>query len=127
DGRWLAYTTDATGKDEVWLATFPAGVKSHRVSTAGGRFPIWIDDTNEIVYISEDRKLMSARFDGSRVHPPQSLFPITNLVDFDKFLWPAAYPYAVAANGRRFLAAVSEPDTEAPPVQVIVNWPAMLR
>jgi hypothetical protein len=125
DGRWIAYTTDASGKDEVWLAAFPDGANRRKVSTAGGTLPEW-GGSREILYIADDKQLMSCAFDGTTIGPPRPLFRIPNLLDIDKFLFPTAGSYVPASDGRRFLIAVSTPDPAAPPVQVIVNWPALL-
>jgi Tol biopolymer transport system component len=129
DGRWIAYTTDQSGKDEVWVASFPDGGIPIQVSSGGGSFPQW-GAVDEIVYVSKDKKLMTARVDASndRIVPalPKALFEVAKVIDVDTFLWPSAYPYDVTPDGRRFLIAVSEPDPQTPPVQVIVNWPALL-
>ena len=41
DGRWLAYVTDESGQDEVWVASFPSGQNRRQVSLAGGLAPEW--------------------------------------------------------------------------------------
>ena len=52
DGRWLAYVTDQSGRDEVWVATFPSGETRRQVSTAGGTAPEWGEGGKELFYLS---------------------------------------------------------------------------
>jgi hypothetical protein len=130
DGRWIAYTTDESGKDEVWVASFPAGKKRQMVSVGGGALPEWGENGREIVYVADDKQLMAAPFNpqnsGVEIGPPKSLFRVASLIDIDQFLWPTSNAYVAASNGRRFLVALSARDPGAPPISVIVNWPALL-
>ena len=65
DGRWIAYDTNAPGRFEVFINTFPKPSASPVVvSTGGGRNPRWASDGRELFYWNEDR-LMSARLDPS--------------------------------------------------------------
>ena len=131
DGRWIAYTTDQSGKAEVWVASFPAGASRRQVSTRGGTLPQWGADGKEIVFISGDKQLMASPFrseksDLREVGPPNALSRVETLIELDPLVWPTSNAYAVTANGRRFLVAVSARDPHAPPIRVIVNWPALL-
>ena len=106
DGRWLAYTTNETGQDEVWVRPFP-DVESGktRVSTAGGAQPEWVPGSLELIYIAAGPPTMiSARIDTvggiARVAGRDTLFEL-----------PAGMGaagqdhYDVAADGQRFLMA----------------------
>ena len=62
DNRWIAYDTDASGKNEVWVASFPSGAARRQVSVGGGRSPAWGEGSKEIFYISDDHRLMAAPF-----------------------------------------------------------------
>jgi len=59
DGRWLAYVSDESGADEVYLETFPAGGGKWRVSVDGGTNPRWPRDGRELFYVSKQRNLMA--------------------------------------------------------------------
>jgi serine/threonine protein kinase len=125
DDRWIAYTTDESGRDAVWVASFPSGEKRQQVSVAGGTAPEW-GASDEIFYISPDKQVMATPFKAGEIGTPRVLFRVDNLIDPD-FVFSASYPYAVAANGQRFLAAVNARDPNAPPINVILNWPALLK
>ena len=43
NGKWIAYTTDQTGRDEVWVASFPSGQLRRQVSLDGGISPRWCE------------------------------------------------------------------------------------
>jgi serine/threonine protein kinase/Tol biopolymer transport system component len=127
DTRWIAYTTDESGHEEVWVATFPSGENRRQVSVAGGTAPEWGADSAEIFYVSREKQMMATSFKAGEVGTPRALFRIDNLIDpEDRGIFPGSYPYAVA-NGQRFLAAISTRDPDAPPINIILNWPALLK
>ena len=118
DGKWLAYGSDETGQDEIYVVSFPVLGRKWKVSVGGGSRPVWRRDGKELFYIAPDRKLMAssvvagATFETS---PPQSLFATHQA--FTRF-------YDVSADGRRFLLVDPLPDPVTPPMNVVVNWNA---
>ena len=122
DGQWVAYTSDESGRHEVYVRPFPDGDSKWQVSTAGGGFPRWRGDGREIYYLAADNTLMAAAVAGTptgfEVGAPENLFSV-NLPPVP------GYPYAVTGDGRRFLvnAEVGAPTS----VIVVVNWAAGLR
>jgi Tol biopolymer transport system component len=127
DGRWLAYTTDESGRTEVWLASFPSGETRRRVSTAGGTMPQW--GQRELFYLSPDRQLMAvpvaAGQSSINVGTPRALFQMPNLIEEGRLLMPTSNNYLATPDGRHFLAAVGARDPNAPPISVVVNWIAI--
>ncbi len=101
------------------------------MSSGGGISPEWGDGSAEIVYLSDDKRLMSTRIAGTQtaidVAAPRPLFPIENIADVDQFNFPTSNAYLAASNGERFLVAVRAPDPNAPPINIVVNWRALLR
>ena len=130
DNRWIAYDTDASGKSEVWVASFPSGEIRRQVSVGGGMSPEWGEGSNEIVYVSGDRRLVAAHFTAAPTRPdldtPRALFRIENLAEVDQLAFPTSNAYVAASNGQRFLVAVRARDPNAPPISIIVNWHALL-
>jgi serine/threonine protein kinase len=129
DNHWIAYDTDASGKNEVWVASFPSGELRQQVSVGGGTSPEWGEGSREITYLSDDRRLMAARFAGQPrvdVGTPRALFHVENLAEIDQLGFPTLNAYVAASDGRRFLVAVRARDPEAPPISIIVNWRALL-
>lgn len=126
DGRWIAYTSDESGRPEVYVQSLPSLAEKWQISTNGGGDPQWRRDGTELFFIAADRKLMAVPIrPGPTFDPgiPTPLFEtrVTGLTDVRTH-------YQVSADGRRFLVN-TVPETEAAtsaPVRVIVNWPATL-
>jgi Tol biopolymer transport system component len=127
DSRWLAYVSDESGRAEVYVQRFTptkgAGGK-WQISTAGGGQPRWRGDGKELFYLAPDRKLMSVEVtvDGASFQrtAPRALFEMrVNLAASGLYV----YRYAPSQDGKRFLVSTdTELSTEAPPVNVVVNW-----
>jgi hypothetical protein len=128
DGKWVAYTSDESGGNEVYVQSFPAGGAKWRVSSKGGDWARWRRDGREMFYIAADRKLMSVAVQavsGSlEFGTPRALFtiPFTLFTSGDI----APYTYDVMPDGQRFLAVVPVGDAASPPMTVILNWQAEL-
>ncbi|MDH5805516.1 MAG: hypothetical protein OEZ54_10100, partial [Gemmatimonadota bacterium] len=57
DGKWLAFVSDDTGHDEVYVSTFPEISRVHVISQGGGLDPVWSSDGRTLYYRSGDMKL----------------------------------------------------------------------
>jgi dipeptidyl aminopeptidase/acylaminoacyl peptidase len=118
DGRLIAYISDESGRDEIYVQAFPQAVERWQVSTGGGDFPQWRRDGKELFYLSPDNQLMSVVVETRPVFAfsvPRPLFR------------PATRPgrlsrYDVAADGQRFLFTVPEREAPGPPISVVFNW-----
>jgi eukaryotic-like serine/threonine-protein kinase len=60
DGRFLAYVSNESGRNEVYVAPFPGAGGKWQVSTAGGAAPRWRGDGRELFYMAADNRIMSA-------------------------------------------------------------------
>jgi serine/threonine-protein kinase len=65
DGHWLAYSSNESGSWEVYVRRFPDDGGKVRVSSAGGRIPLWLPKARELVYETDRQTLMAARYDVS--------------------------------------------------------------
>jgi Tol biopolymer transport system component len=52
DGRWVAYQSDESGEDEVYVRAFPGGGRPWTISRGGGRAPVWGTAGDEIFYLA---------------------------------------------------------------------------
>jgi hypothetical protein len=125
DGRWMAYTSDANGSDEVWVQAFPRAKNKWMVSTMGGSQPQWRRDGRELFYISRDRKLtavevkaIGSSFDAG---VPISLF-LLKLADN----LASRNNYVPSADGRRFLINTSYSGLGTR-VGVVLDWVSAMR
>jgi eukaryotic-like serine/threonine-protein kinase len=75
DGRWLAYTSNESGRSEVFVRSFPGPDTRWHVSSYGGFVPTWSQRRNELFYLSPDSHLMVVSYtvvgDTFRANPPQ--------------------------------------------------------
>jgi len=118
DGRWLAYTTDVTGQQEVWVQPYARSGAPVRVSPNGGRQPVWARNGRELFYL-EDRRLMAAAVNAGQTFdftPAHLLFEIVyNLTN-----QPPSYD--VASDGRFLMIKSSEQSQRAAPIEIVLNW-----
>jgi Tol biopolymer transport system component len=128
DVRWLAFVSNESGRDEVYVSSFPSAGGKVRVSTNGGVQPRWRKDGKELFYLAPDRKLMAAPIQAGstlQVGPPTAIFDI-GFVPVGSGAPYALYQYDVAADGQRFL--INAPQTNnSVPITVVLNWTAGLR
>ncbi len=122
DGGWIVYSSNRTGRQEIYVRPFPSKEPEHKISRDGGRFPRWRSD-RELFFLSLDGTLMSVRFDAAQSSPgmtPQPLFQ-TGLTAVN-----ANNPYDVDKNGQRFLIPVSREAPGSRPITIVTNWTARL-
>jgi hypothetical protein len=119
----VAYTSNESGKFEVYVETVPRSDRKWPVSTNGGYEPRWRADGRELYYLSEDRTLMAV---------PVGAGPSFGI---PKPLFQTRVPAGVTANrthyvpsrdGQRFLVNMAL-DAVASPITVVVNWTATLK
>lgn len=124
DGKWMAYVSDESGADEVYVTAFPSGQGKVRVSSSGGLFPRWRQEGRELYFLSTDNRMMVATVAPSatnfRVGSVEVLFPTGVIMS-------PGVPYVVSADGKRFLINSTIPSTDPPSLSVIFNWPALIR
>ena len=101
DGRWIAYTSDASGKAEVYLDTYPKPTRRVMISSGGGIHPVWRGDGRELYYW-HDGRLIAVEFGDSKGGGVPSIGAHT-------MLFKAHYPggintmYDVSPDGQRFV------------------------
>jgi Tol biopolymer transport system component len=115
DGRRIAYSSNETGRNEIYVQPFPGPARSTLVSTAGGTRPVWSEDGREIYYRGLDNRVMamSVSFSGDRVSAgaPVALFALRPNATF-----------MVDPSGKRFLVNTTLETESAPPITVVLNW-----
>jgi dipeptidyl aminopeptidase/acylaminoacyl peptidase len=121
DGRWLAFVSDVTGREEVYLLPYPlaAGSAPLQVSTAGGREPVWSKRGDEL-FFRQGQGVWAVQVRGAsgpRVSEPIALFS----GEFDqRYLFLANYD--VAADGRFLMIRGVAPPTTDTRIAVLLRW-----
>jgi eukaryotic-like serine/threonine-protein kinase len=124
DGRWVAYRSNESGRNEIYVAPFPGPGGKWQISTAGGYFPRWRHDGSEIFYLTPDNRLMVASVNGKgpgiEVGAVKPLFPT-------RIVFAGGYQYDVSADGQRFLIDTAPEQATSSPITVVLNWTAGLK
>ena len=128
DGRWIAYGSNESGRDEVYVMPFvdpsDAGddARPHgkwQISNGGGSNPKWSHDGTELYFLRPDEMLMAVDVngDGSRFEPGtiEPLFQIQMGIGNE---------YDVTPDGRFVVSSADEQSSR--PVALILNWTSQL-
>jgi eukaryotic-like serine/threonine-protein kinase len=120
NGLWVAYTSNESGRNEVYVAPFPVPGGKRQVSTAGGSAARWRPDGKELFYYAADNRLMAAEVDAKG-----GAFEVKKV---DALFGPLiGNGYDVSADGQRFLSAVAPEGESGEPLTVVLNWTAGLK
>ena len=125
----VAYTSNETGRDEIFVRTFPDGGNRKMVSSSGGHSPRWRGDGRELFYVAPDGMVMSVTFTDMGPGTPAPLFAVpAGFASRDATTARAPAPWAVTPDGQRFLfAAPATAARQANGLTVVLNWQAALR
>ena len=122
DGRWIAYQSNETGRDEVYVTSFPVPGRKWQVSQGEGTDPAWRGDSRE-VYYRDGRGLYAAEVDGGK--PVLEVGAVRRLFDMPGNFAPARQ-YDVTPDGKRFLVGEPIDTNDASVVTLVLNWNAEL-
>ena len=123
----VAYTSNESGRDEVFVRTFPDGGNRQAVSINGGHSPRWSGDGRELFYVAADGTLMAVPFTESGPGIPVSLFAVpAGFASRDATTSRAHAPWGVTPDGQRFLFAAPAAASEANGFTVVLNWHSAL-
>jgi len=108
DGRWIAYASDESGQNEVYVQPFPGLGSRHQVSTEGGTSPAWSHDGRELFYLrtgtlggqASSTKMMVV---STTLGPPFVAGPPRQLFEGRYGATAVIRPYDVTRDGQRFL------------------------
>jgi len=124
DGHWLAYVSNESGRDEVYVQPFPGPGGKWQISISGGTEPVWSHAGSEIFYRSGDR-MMAVRVASGRgfsAETPQVLFE-------GRFVptrrGEAAYD--VSPDDRRFVMVQRKLESVATHLNVVLNFSEELK
>jgi Tol biopolymer transport system component len=119
DGQWIAYHSDETGRNEVFVADFPAGGRKWQVSRSGGLKPSWRSDSRELYF-----------------NGPEGVVAVT-LTEKDGALEPGlperlpfprgalsldAFSGVFSPDGRRFLVERYDSEAVPEPIRLVHSW-----
>ena len=115
--HWVAYSSDESGRSEIYVQRYPGGANRIAVSNGGGILPRWSRDGKELFYITGDAVVAVA------VRPDGSFGAPRRLFDRSNFLLNFRYQsYSVSPDGKRFLMIRRDEGSVPRQLNVILNW-----
>ena len=124
DGRFVAYVSNESGSNEIYVQTFPASGGKWQISNGGGTQPEWRADGKELFFLSPGDTLQAVPVSiGATFEPgiPKALFKRT--IERGGIL---RNRYNVSADGQRFLLNAARAAAQSTPFSVVLNWPETL-
>jgi len=121
-GGWFVYSSNETGRFEVYIDRFPQRGAKRLVSTGGGGWGRWAKGGREIFYLAPDNQLMAVEVQGVGdrldVGGPRPLFAL-------RARTPArldAYPYDISADGQRVVVNALVDDPTSASITLRFDW-----
>jgi serine/threonine protein kinase len=126
DGRWISYTSDESGRYEIYVKSFTGAPARYQISTDGGMQSRWRRDGRELYYIAPGGKMMAVAVKSTAEtlerETPRQLFEVHLPIGFS-----TNYTYDVTADGQRFLIVERTDGENGDLLTLVTNWPAALR
>ncbi|HKA37727.1 MAG TPA: protein kinase, partial [Thermoanaerobaculia bacterium] len=122
DGRWIAYCSDETGRDEIYVQAYPGPGGKVQVSTESGAEPVWARNGRELFYRKAD-KMMAVE-----VSTQPSFSASTPRLLFEGRFTRGHRGYTnydVSPDGNRFLMIQGQ-ESGSSPIHVVLDWSAEL-
>lgn len=135
DGRWIAYRSNESGKNEIYVQPFepaqagssPSGAKTIVSEGGSAGMPRWRADGKEFYYLGPDGKVMAVEISASsvfRAGAPKPLFQVP--AAFMRSNTPGAGADA-SPDGKRFLFSLPVQQSASVPFNVVLNWTSLLK
>jgi Tol biopolymer transport system component len=121
DGRWMAYSSNDSGRTEIYVEPVPGPGGRRQISTDGGDQPRWVRNGREIIY-RNGTKMMSVAV---AMEPAFQAAKAVELFDRKFDTGAAVAGYDVSPDGQTFLMTRSEHENPMQ-IRVVMNWPASL-
>jgi Tol biopolymer transport system component len=122
EGRWVAYVSNESGRNEIYAVAFPNPAARFQISSGGGDNPQWRGDGKELFYTDPDNKIvavdLASHGDTLEIGTPHALW--------QPRLISVSPPYAATADGKRFLAN-EQPLQSTSHLTLVFHWDAELK
>jgi Tol biopolymer transport system component/DNA-binding winged helix-turn-helix (wHTH) protein len=132
DGRWIAYSSDQSGRDEVYVIPFRAQTDLRQslaasrqatvqISHSGGHRPRWRRDGRELFYLASDNTMMAVAVGTTSKFQAGDVRPL-----FQADPGFAIYAWDVSPDGGKFIIEAA-PREKSAPITLVQNWPSDFR
>jgi Tol biopolymer transport system component len=119
NSKWLAYTSDESGKPEVYVTAFPGPGGKWQISNGGGTQARWSRDGRELFFLKDGviQHVTVDNVESFAFGQARALLP--EIKDINAF--------EVAADGKRLLVMRNAGQSRPPAMQIVVNWPELVK
>jgi eukaryotic-like serine/threonine-protein kinase len=101
--------------------------RHNQISIEGGQQPRWRRDGKELFFLSRDRRLMAASVKARSAFEFNAPEPLFEAHTHEPLTAEEFFTYDVSADGQRFLINANSEQTDARPVDIILNWTSQLK
>jgi serine/threonine-protein kinase len=121
DGHWIAYVSNESGQDEIYMRPFGSDGGRRRITSQGGIWPVWGRNGREL-FFRNGPNLLSVAMDaqGNPLGAEHVVMDTSNLGGFE--LASDGPLYDVLPDGQSFIMSLSPPYPALTHFNVIVNW-----
>jgi serine/threonine protein kinase/WD40 repeat protein len=118
NGKWLAYVSDDSRRNEVYIQPFPDHGERKQVSVEGGDMPLWAPNGRELFYWADNRIMsVSVTTDGTlKIGNPVAIF------DYEEDYAGHRMTYDISPDGTWFVGMQRDPMAPPDEVEVVLNW-----
>ena len=123
DGRWIAYQSNASGRDEIYVRPFPNVDEGRwQVSRDGGTRPLWAPDGGELFYQSSNWQLMAVRVETEPGFTPGNAAVLSDGRYFTEAAGVVGRTYDISPDGERFLMIEENAGGDSTEFILVLNW-----
>jgi serine/threonine-protein kinase len=123
DGKWIAYTSNESGQDQIYLIDYPGLTQKIQVSRAGGTAARWRGDGAELYFVTPNDSMAVVSVNTSKPRPtigePSSLFATPPMGS-------RTHRYTVSPDGSTFYLISSLSDEANSALDLVVGWPSLV-
>jgi Tol biopolymer transport system component len=130
DGKWMAFESDATGRFEIYVRSYPDIQRVQEVvSTAGGSEPVWAPGGRELFYVGADNRLHMVAITAGAGGKASFSAPVALFDTRPYFFGGLGRNYDISNDGKRF-AMIKDDQAKAPApdsLRIVLHWAEELK
>jgi hypothetical protein len=127
DGHWVAYSSNESGRWQIYVAPFPGPGGKYQISAGGGQQPGWRRDGKELFFLSPHRTLMAARVKTGSTFGFSAPIALFETRAHEPLTAEEFFTYDVSFDGQRFLINANAEQKDIRPVDILLNWSSQLK
>ena len=120
NGHWIAFTSNRSGRREIYVTRYPGGGRKEQISREGGHNPVW-ERTGKELFFRNGEKMMAVSIQTDptfKAGTPKVLFE-GDFYQGRGTTWPS---YDITADGQRFVLVQADKEEAPTQINVVLNW-----